>query len=252
MHTSKILRPTDFTYCSMAGQKSCTADLQTFCPGYHILDRVGVVSPCLEDGIRHTGYALLALTTAFYDVLRASTRDFYDYPQHFAFLDASPTGVQTHAGRLRLDHAAMGAPWGGLDVWPDSNWVTAPGTASGMLKKVFDWQISRLFWPEPLHVAADEPRFPLHVRRLLATRLKTVYYYNTTAPTIAIGVTAAVEELVHKSLQRLPALVSPTYATRPALSCDGAATGGLPYVEGYRHVSVATFLETMADCFEPA
>jgi len=136
------------------------------------------VSPCLADGIRYTGYALLALTTAFYDLLRARAVDFFDYPHHFAFLDINHAGVRTHAGRLVLDHAAIGSPWGGLDVWPGSNWIVGPGSASGMLKKVFDWQISCLFWPEDLCTGSDEPRFPSYIRRLLSTQLKTVYYYT--------------------------------------------------------------------------
>jgi hypothetical protein len=250
MHTSTILRATDFTYCSVAGQASSLTDFQTFCPGYQPLDRVGVVSLCLEDGIRYTGFALLALTTAFYDVLRARPAEFYDYPQHFAFLDADETGVQTHTGRLSMSQAAMGAPWGRLDVWPDSNWITATGTATGMLKKVFDWQISRLFWPESLHVKANELPLPLHVRRLLATRLKTVYYYNTATPTIAIGATTAVEELVQSSFQRLPSAGSTPYTSHLAL--PGADTNRFPYGEHYRQVSVETFLETLADGFASA
>jgi len=211
-----------------------------------------VVSPYLEEGIRHVGSALLALTTAFYGVLRTRTADFFDYPHHFAFLDANQTGVRTRLGRLALEHAAMGAPWGGLDVWPDSNWIVSPGSASGMLKKVFDWQISRLFWPENFVVEPDEPRYPAYVRRLLSTRLKTVYYYNTTAPTLAIHATPQVEALVCKSLQRLPEALSTQYPMHPSPESAPATTDGFPYVAPYRQVGVVAFLEAMARCFETA
>lgn len=110
MHTSTMLRAEDFTYRSVASPAPGVTDFQTFCPGYHPLDRVGVVS------------------------------------------------------------------------------------------------ISRLFWPESFHV-----------RRLLATRLKTVYYYDTTAPTIAIAATAPVEALVLRSFQRLPPEVRGRYTPQPAL-----------------------------------
>jgi hypothetical protein len=74
------------------------------------------VAPYLEEGVLQTGYALLALTTAFYDVLRARTAEFFDYPHHFALLDVNDAGVRTRAGRLPLPQAALGSPWGALDV----------------------------------------------------------------------------------------------------------------------------------------
>ena len=73
-----------------------------FCAEYHEQDRVAVVSPRLEDGILHTGYALLALTTAFFDAQRARGGDFFVYPQHFAIIGADRSGVATGAGRLEL------------------------------------------------------------------------------------------------------------------------------------------------------
>jgi hypothetical protein len=252
MHTSTILRSTDFRYWSLAGEERLSADFGTFCVGYHALDRVGVVSPCLEDGIRYTGYALLALTTAFYDRLRVRAVDFFDYPHHFAFLDINHAGVRTHAGRLLLEHATLGSPWGGLAVWPDSNWIGGLGSAAGMLKKVFDWQISRLFWPEDLRMGADEPRFPFYIRRLLSTRLKTVYYYNTLTPTIAIGATPQVAALVEKSVQRLPEAVRALYMVAMPSHHAPDAADGFPYVEQYRQIGVEAFLEAMAHCFEAA
>jgi hypothetical protein len=97
MHTSKVLCSRDFRYSPVPAQAGIWADFSTFCPHYHPLDRIGVVSPYLEEGVRQTGYALLALTTAFYDMLRARSADFYDYPHHFAFLDASAQGCKPAA-----------------------------------------------------------------------------------------------------------------------------------------------------------
>jgi len=148
--------------------------------------------------------------------------------------------------------AAMGAPWGGLDVWPDSNWIAGPGSAAGMLKKVFDWQISRLFWPEDLRMGADEPRFPFYIRRLLSTRLKTVYYYNALAPTIAIGATPQVAALVEKSVQRLPEAVRALYTMAIPSHRALDAADGFAYVEQYWQIGVEAFLEAMAHCFEAA
>ena len=252
MHTSKVLNATDFQYWSLPAQSQVAVEFSTFCPQYHTLDRVGIVSPTFEEGLRYTAYALLALATAFYDVLRAQSADFYDYPHHFAFLAVHPTGVRTRAGYLLLDHAAMGAPWGGLDVWPDSNWIAAPDSAAGMLKKVFDWQISRLFWPENIRAEEEGLRLPGHVRALLRTRLKTVYYYHTTAPTVAIQATQQVEDMVQRSLARLPNQTAAGQAALPSTCGPLAAADRFPYYEQYRQVSVQEFLSAMDACFDTA
>ena len=100
MHTSQALRSTHFEY-QRPGPGGRVA-FSAFCANYHDQDRVGVVSPQLEDGILHTAYALLALTTAFYDVQRASGGDFFIYPQHFAIIGQCPPAApsipaDTHA-----------------------------------------------------------------------------------------------------------------------------------------------------------
>ena len=163
MHTSQALRSSHFEYRSpgSGGRVAFSA----FCAGYHEQDRVGVVSPHLEDGVLHTAYALLALTTAFYDVQRAGGSDFFIYPQHIAIIGqgqptasspraengrADTVGIATRAGclDLTLDEAGIGGAWAWLDVWPQSNWFTAPAAPTAMLKKVFDLHINRLFWPQ--------------------------------------------------------------------------------------------------------
>ena len=132
MHTSTVLGSGDFQYWQIASNAQKTLDEFTACwPHYHHQDRIGVVAPCLATGICYTGYALLALTTAFYDVLRQRHTPFYDYPQHFAFLDVNDDGVYTAGRRVRLDLAALGSPWGALDVWPESNWIFASGKVDG-------------------------------------------------------------------------------------------------------------------------
>ena len=242
MHTSKVLRAADFHYVRTDGGGE--TDFQTFYPQYCYRDRIGVVSPCLEDGVLHTAYALLALTTAFYDVLRAGTDDFFDYPYHFALLDVDEQGVRTRHGRLPLTRSAMGSPWGGLDVWPESNWIAASGTASGMLQAVFATQLTHVFWPQDLLPEADETLLPVYVQRLLAARLKGVYYYKTLQPTIAVSVSRTVEEMAQRSLARLPLPV-----TRPPRALAGVAPS-LLFVECYCQSAVNDFLSTMAGCFE--
>lgn len=89
MHTSTRLVSTDFHFLQHAPSGEQPVAVAAFCPDYHPQDRVGVVSPSLEQGVLHTSYALLALTTVFYDHMRAQKSEFFDYPQHFAFVGTS-------------------------------------------------------------------------------------------------------------------------------------------------------------------
>ncbi len=268
MHTSQALRSSHFEYRRPdAGGRVA---FSVFCAGYHDQDRVGVVSPHLEDGILHTCYALLALTTAFYDVQRAGGSAFFIYPQHFAFIgeDASTisaaraengrvdrVGIATGAGRLdlTLDEAGIGGAWAWLDVWPKSNWFTAPLTPAAMLQKVFDLHINRLFWPhnftpdrrqeqETENGEDAHSALPDYARRMLKTRLKSVYYYNTSAPTVEICAAQPAVDIVQFSMERLPEAVQQTLAQAPQLARP-------PGQESYRQVGVDEFLEDMEACF---
>ena len=251
MHTTKVLRSVDFSYEHVASNGQHTpVDFAAFCPQYHVQDRIGVVVPRLDTGVYETGYALLALTTAFYDVLRQHTASFFDYPHHFAFLDVNEDGVATHGRRIPLALETLGGPWGALDVWPESNWILASGTVAGMLKKVFDWQINRLFWPEDFLPSPGAAAFPDYVRKILRSRLKTVYYYNTAHPTLGIRVTPSVEELLQRSIARLPEV--PGETTPVASDMTSGRDTSFPYGRCYRQVPVQDFMTTMQPCFAEA
>ena len=266
MHTSETLRSPHFRYWRMDAGGRARAGFNSFCADYHEQDRVGVVSPRLEDGVLGAGYALLALTTAFYDAQRARAADvaanggqgdFFIYPQHFAIIGADKVGVATGAGRLNLslDEAGIGGAWAWLDVWPASNWLTAPPAAVAMLQTVFNFQINRLFWPQDFKAAppkrnpAIDP-LPDYARKLLKARLKSVYYYNTSAPTVAISAAQPAADIVQASIGRLPTAVQrtlPADQVQPAGADPGA--DGYPYREQYRQVSVDDFLQEMDACF---
>ncbi len=239
MHTSKLLRSSDFQYWQLTENERISVDFEEFCPGYHELDRVGVISPYLEDGILYTGDALLALTTAFYDVLRARETDFFDYPQHFAFIGASEATVKTRGKHLPMDR--IGAGWGNLDVWPDSKWIPTMGSVTGMLKKVFDFQINRLFLPHGFKLGSDESLLPAYARKMLDTRLKTIYYYNTPIPNVEIRASQQVADLVQKSIAEFPNAES---------EIEHPVQSEFPSVGRYQQVSVDDFLVDMAGCFD--
>ncbi len=233
MHTSTRLCAADFQFWDQNSIPVQPIDFSAFCPDYHKLDRVGVVSPCLEDGVYQTSYALLALTTAFYDSLHAGGDDFFDYPQHFAFIGAQGAEVYTDSGLLPLDTPELWHAWSWLDVWPDNKWVTALPTAAGMLQRVFDYQINRLFWPHGLRPQKNEAALPDYAWKMLKTHLKAVYYYEDggqqAGADVEIRVTPATDALVQESLARLPL---PLTRTPPTRQC-------------YAAVAVAEFLAAM-------
>ena len=239
MHTSKLLKSSDFQYWRLSQDGEIPVEFGEFCPGYHELDRIGVISPRLEDGILYTGEALLALTTAFYDVLRARETDFFDYPQHFAFIGTSEGVVHTHSEKLPMDR--IGTGWGNLDVWPNSKWIPTAGSVTGMLKKVFDFQINRLFLPHGFKPGSDESLLPAYARKMLGTRLKAVCYYNTPIPNLEIRGSQQVADLVQRSITEFPNAGS---------EVEHSAQSDFPAAGRYQQVSVDEFLEDMAACFD--
>jgi hypothetical protein len=274
MHTSTRLSASDFTFWRPTASGDQQIDFATFSPDYHPQDRIGVVSPALEAGVLHTSYALLAFTTAFYDCLRARRVEFFDYPQHFAFVgiqeknegkngvkgEATGGATMVYAGvyagseLLPLNTPQLWNAWSWLDVWPDAKWVTAEATASALLQRAFDYQINRLFWPRSLKISAGESQLPAHLWRMLNTSLKAVYLYGEgdspfvnsegDSETDALGgehfeirVLAAAQEIVQESVVQLPA---PLLITSAPVITQAPTTP-----QQYQRVDVQAFLAAL-------
>lgn len=239
MHTSTRLSSTDFQFFRHSPTGAHPITFADFCPDYHELDRVGVVSPTLEAGVYHTSYALLALTTAFYDRLRARGGDFFDYPQHFAFVGAEGDSICTGNGPLPLTKPKLWDAWSWLDVWPANKWVPTPVTATGMVQRVFDYQINRLFWPRSLQPQGNEAELPAYVWKMLRTHLKAVYYYGNdeerpitpAGEEIELCVRSAGKDIVKESFELLPKALHPTQP--------------LPRLQCYESVCIEAFLSAL-------
>jgi hypothetical protein len=235
MHTSTLLTSADFAYGRGEAGDDTPADFAALFPDYHELDRVGVVSPNLEDGVLFTGASLLALTTAFYDVQRAKGGEFFNYPQHFALIGGAGDRVWTRQGLVPRTEPLLGYTYGNLDVWPDTNWIVAPPTAAGMLQQVFALQINRLFWPESLVSDGSGPPLPDYARSLLRSRLKSVVLYGTTSPTTGIRALPRAMDVLTKSRNKLPGNVPP---------CT------LHDLDALHQIPTDEFLAMMTACFE--
>lgn len=222
MHTSTRLAAADFYFTERTQFGVRSLSFAEFCPDYHELDRIGVVSLCLEDGVLHTGRALLALTTAFYDCHRARGGDFFDYPQHFAFIGADESGLRTRSGASLPDAPQQWDAWSWLDVWPAHKWVATSPTATSMLRRAFDYQINRLFWPHGLQPTPGEEPLPDYTQKMLCTRLKAVYCYSAAiplehdGPVVEVQLSPSAETLLHESGGRLPPSARPPASQAPA------------------------------------
>ena len=80
MHTSQVLKSTDFLFVRYTAGGSECQTINDFIPVYHEKDRIGVVSPHIDVGLACCSAAVLALCTAFYDRLRDKGEVFFDYP----------------------------------------------------------------------------------------------------------------------------------------------------------------------------
>jgi hypothetical protein len=110
-----------------------------------------------------------------------------------------------------------------------------------MLKKVFDFQINRLFLPHDFKLGSDESPLPAYACKMLGTRLKAVYHYNTPIPNVEIRASQQVVDLVQRSIAEFPNANS---------EVEHPAQSDFPSVERYQQVSVGDFLEDMAGCFD--
>lgn len=239
MHTSTELHADDFQYALLQAGAEAALTFDAMFPDYHRQDRVAVVGATMEGAVRAARGTLLALTTGFYDALRARGGEFFDYPQHFCILAGDERGIRTEAGFKPMDLATIGKPWTMLDVWPDSKWHTALPSVTGLMRAVFAMQIDRLFWPESIRSslpAGEGARLPEYIRKTLATHLKQVWYYDTSSPTHRVTYGDAAQAMIDQSEGPLLKLLndSPPVQHR---------------AERFRLVSVDTFLSEHAAMF---
>jgi hypothetical protein len=122
MHSSQELRSSLFEI-EVEGKSTRLEDLFE---GFGEHDRLGVVvrQPC---GAVGASALITATVTAFYDIQRARSDDFFVYPSYFLF----------HVGRPFGDHSM-------LDVWPARKEVVVPSEPERILEAIVDRGVTRL------------------------------------------------------------------------------------------------------------
>lgn len=152
MHTAEALSGADFEYQSGDGDVSRDAVMPSITPE----DRVGVAMSAGIDGIG-AGNFVLSCVTAFYDHLRATTGDFFEYPDYYT--------VQT---------TTEPADYGMLDVYPDHKNVAVEPDAETVLRAINDRAISVLLVPDR---PPEQPEVDDIALRSAERRLTHCYLY---------------------------------------------------------------------------
>jgi hypothetical protein len=122
VHSSRELASASFSV-SIDGVPATVADLL---PGFGTADRLGVVvrRPCAAVG---ASALVLAAVTAFYDIQRGRTDDFFIYPDYFVF----------HVGRQLGSHNRM-------EIWPPHKEVVVADDPEELLRAINDRAVTRL------------------------------------------------------------------------------------------------------------
>ncbi len=242
LHTSDRIAQSDFAYRRLRESESDVLTFSEAFPDYHPQDRVGLVSPRLEDGVFGSGAAVLGLATGFYDCLRSMGDGFFNYPMHHVFIGSQGARVRTRSGDLDLSTGEMGRAWGWLDVWPETNWHLCPATPAGMLESVFRHQVNRVYWPASFMPGEVAQPLSHYARRLLSGRLKSVWYYDCEGGNLEVRASGHAAAVIRESVDRLPRRDAET-AREPQ------PASGPSIVNRFNAVEPQAFLEDMAVCF---
>jgi len=122
VHSSRELRSSSFRI-AIDGTPATIDDLL---PGFADSDRLGVVvrRPC---GVVGSSALVLAAVTAFYDIQRERSEDFFIYPDYFVF----------HIGRKLGSHNR-------LEIWPPHKEVVVADEPEEVLRAINDRGVTRL------------------------------------------------------------------------------------------------------------
>ena len=143
-------------------------------PGFEDSDRLGIVvrRPC---GVVGASALLLAAVTAFYDIQRERSPDFFIYPDYFVF----------HVGRKLGSHNR-------LDIWPPHKEVVVADEPEEVLRAINDRGITRLVVEDG---APGEGSFARETLSSARARIVTAVAYAANGRTRDADVSIAANEV---------------------------------------------------------
>lgn len=188
-------------------------------PSFSEDDRVGVVvrKPC---GAVGASILILASITAFYDIQRSRSKDFFIYPDYFLF----------HVGQRLGDHRR-------LDIWPSHKEVVVDDDPEALLRAINDRGVTRLLVEDRPPGAPDLEREALASAR---ARIATAVAYAATGraadPDVEIAGNAVTESYVPGVFERSTSVPGPARAALDRARRRLTEAG--PPVEAYRRLSL--------------
>ncbi len=220
MHSSIELTSDRFQVTCNGQRFPSFADLA---PGFSTQERLGIVIREPMQALWASGLIMSAVT-AFYDIHRQSSEDYFIYPDYFIF------GINCDPG-----------DYGMLDIWPEHKCTRVGATAEECVRAINDRGVTILVLPDTTPRAAELER---QTRSSFLQRLKFGLIYRPGAAIVDsdIQVTCppALEPYLDTIIQNTPALSA---SDREVLrSARQTATASGAPVEYYRRVAPATAL----------
>ena len=220
MHSSTELTSDRFQVTCNGQRFPSFADLA---PGFSTQERLGIVIREPMQALWASGLIMSAVT-AFYDIHRQSSDDYFIYPDYFIF------GINCDPG-----------DYGMLDIWPDHKCIRVGVTAEECVRAINDRGVTILVLPDTTPRAAELER---QTRSSFLQRLKFGLIYRPGAAIVDsdIQVTCppALEPYLDTIIQNTPALSA---SDREVLrSARQTATASGAPVEYYRRLAPATAL----------
>ncbi len=226
MHTTDELSSASFSI-RVDGRP---ADIESVFEEFSDRDRVGVVvrDPC---GAVGASTLILAAITAYYDVWKARSDDFFIYPDYFLF----------HAGSFLGDH-------GMLDIWPSHKEVVVEDDPEQLLRAVNDRGVTRLVVPDRAsRNGGSDSTFERESLASARDRILTAVAYDAAGRVAGADVRIAgsdkteeyVQNVIENSATKLEFDRPGLEATRRALYHEGSP------VESYRRIGLEDALSLL-------
>ena len=156
MHSSK-LRDSDFAIET----DGVPIPLADYFNGYTNTRRLGLLAPDRVEGVGAITL-VMAHVTAFYNTCRASTGDFFAYPDFFTFQSRKPL-----------------AAYGMFDIWPDHKSVLVGDDPIDRLNAITDRAVNILLVPEGV---PSDHEFQRQQLASAARHVDTCYLYSPDGP----------------------------------------------------------------------
>ena len=204
MHLNELASLRDF---KLIKNKNIKENILEFCPKFTNKDKIGVVSPNVEEGIFDAGYATLALVLGFYKKEKTQSERDCHYPPYYCFIEEQKSCTFTKVGSTGLTLSHSCGPWQFFDFWPQSKCQKILPKPNNVFELIKNKKITLLFCHK-FYLLNKIKNYPIKKKLLITnilkeTPLKTIHIYGKNAGNIQIMVNKKIEKLIIRSIKQL-------------------------------------------------